>query len=83
MIKQLRKVGGSWESKLVGFGSREYYGNVEGRDIKLKAFAHSTMPLVGDDPYKTFWHVFVDGQDVGHTYAECLVSKVKEILGTK
>jgi hypothetical protein len=83
VINELRKVGGTWESKLVGFGSREYYGNVEGRNIKLKAFAHSTMPIAGDDPHQTFWHIFLDGQDVDHTYRECIVSKLKEILDTK
>lgn len=65
MIKELRKLGGTWKTKQIAFGTYEYEGNWLGSVFKLKSFAHICPRYDGDDDnFVVKWHIYRDDKEM-------------------
>lgn len=66
MIKDLRRLGGTWTAERYGFGVYVYHGNWKGAKWKIQSFAHMAPRFDGDDDnFKVLWHITKNGEPVG------------------
>lgn len=66
-IRELRKLGGTWEAHRNGMGSWFYTGTLNGHAYEIRAYAHHSPRFEGDDEsFTVLWHTTRDGKPWGY-----------------